>query len=436
MIQPTLRAVLAFGGSVPLALLAASIDQAWWPVAVGAGAVVLAAMAFDAAAAFPVRRLAIAVTAPAQILIGETGFVTASVAPGYPRPLRLALLAEQRGPLDPAEITSLELAPGAGGSARLPLQPRRRGRIAVSRLWVRWTGPWRLVQQTRTIPVGREIDVLPNTRGVRGAALQYFSDEAIFGAKVQRRRGEGTEFDSLRDFAPGMDHRVIDWKHTARHRKLLSKEFRTERNHHVILAFDTGYLMLEPLDGVPRLDHAINAGLALAWVALQSGDLVGSYGFDAVVRQAVPPTRGVTGFARLLRATAGLDYHHEETNFTLGLAELGARLPHRALVVLFTDFVDTVTAELMIESVQRVARRHLVVFVTLQDPFIETTVDAPPDRFEAVAEAVIAHDFRRDRMIVLDRLRRLGVHCLDVPKNGLSAGLLNRYLLIKQRGLL
>ena len=117
---------------------------------------------------------------------------------------------------------------------------------------------------------------------------------------------------------PGLDSRFIDWKHSARHRKLLCKEFRTERNHPIVLAFDTGHLMIEPVDGLPRLDHAINAGLLLAWVSLQGGDLVGLFGFDEMLRQYQQPRRGVSNFSHLLRATARLDYHHTETNFTLG----------------------------------------------------------------------------------------------------------------------
>ena len=125
--------------------------------------------------------------------------------------------------------------------------------------------------------------------------------------------------------------------------------------------------------------------------------------------------RGVSGFARLQRATAELDYHHQETNFTLGLAELNARLKRRALVILFTDFVDTITAELLIESMQRVANRHLVVFVTQRGSLLQRAVDATPARFADVAQAVIAHDFLRERSIVFERLERLGIHCLDVP---------------------
>jgi len=330
----------------------------------------------------------------------------------------------------------VELAPGHAARGTLKLVPLRRGRVYVERIWLRWRGPLGLVEHVRRIPVERTIDVLPNVRGVHGVALQFYAQEAIYGIKSQHEKGEGAEFEALREYSPGLDSRFIDWKHSARHRKLLCKEFRTERNHHVIMAFDTGYLMLETVEGITRLDHAINAGLLLAWVSLQSGDLVGSYAFDAAVRQYLAPIRGVAGFARIQRATGELDYHHQETNFTLGLAELNVRLKRRALVILFTDFVDTVTAELMIESMQRVANRHVVIFVTQRGSVLQRAVDAAPERFEDVAQAVIAHDFLRERSIVFERLERLGVHCLDVPSRGLSVALINRYLLIKQRGLI
>ncbi len=314
--------------------------------------------------------------------------------------------------------------------------PQRRGRISIDAIWVRWRGPLGLIEFVRRVAVARSVDVVPNVRGVRSSTLQFFEREAIFGNKVQQSKGEGTEFEALRDFAPGLDSRFIDWKHSARHRKLLCKEFRVERNHQIVLAFDTGYLMVEPVDGLPRLDHAINAGLLLAWISLQGGDLVGLFGFDEALRQYQQPRRGVSNFIRLQRATARLDYRHTETNFTLGLAELNARLKRRALVILFTDFIDTVTAELLVEATARVARRHVVVFVTLRDAVLHGIADAPPDRFDDVAKAVIAYDFLRERNTVFERLQRLGVHCLDVPTRSLPVGLINRYLLIKQRGLL
>jgi uncharacterized protein (DUF58 family) len=437
MTRPTARMVLIFAGGIPLALFVVIYDPALWPLSFNYGVLAVLAAACDFVWALQPRGLAARIVTPDRLSIGERGALTATLAAaGYRRTVRLELIAEQRGEVEPAMVVSGELAAGREARVALPIVPTRRGRVNVDAVWIRWRGPLALVEFTRRIAVDRPIDVVPSVRGVHGTALQFFVQEAIYGMKVQHQKGEGAEFEALREYMPGLDSRFIDWKHSARHRKLLCKEFRTERNHQVVMAFDTGYLMLDPVDGLTRLDHAINAALVLAWVSLQGGDLVGTYGFDARVRHYTAPQRGVSSFPRIQRATAELEYQHQETNFTLGLAELNARLKRRALVILFTDFVDTITAELLIESMQRVANRHVVVFVTQRGSILQRAVDAAPREFADVAKAVIAHEFLRDRSIVFERLERLGIHCLDVPSRGLSVALINRYLLIKQRGLI
>jgi uncharacterized protein (DUF58 family) len=437
MTRPTARAVLIFIGGIPLTLIVVIYDPGLWPLSISYTVLVAFIAATDLMLALQPRMLDVRVSLPDKLYIGERGAILADIAAGgYRRTVRFELNAEQRGEVERSETVAATVPPGEPQGIALPVVPRRRGRVDVDRVWIRWRGPLGLVEFIRRIAVDRTIDVLPNVRGVHGTALQFYVQEAIYGIKTQAQKGEGAEFDALREYSPGLDSRFIDWKHSARHRKLLCKEFRTERNHQVIMAFDTGYLMLEPVDGITRLDHAINAGLVLAWVSLQGGDLVGTFGFDAMVRQYVRPGRGIASLARIERATAELAYHHQETNFTLGLAELNARLKRRALVVLFTDFVDTITAELLIEGMQRVANRHLVVFVTQRGSVLQNAVDAPPNRFVDVAQAVIAQDFLRERSIVFERLERLGIHCIDVPSKGLPIALINRYLMIKQRGLI
>jgi uncharacterized protein (DUF58 family) len=211
------------------------------------------------------------------------------------------------------------------------------------------------------------------------------------------------------------------------------KEFRSERNHQIVLAFDTGHLMSEPLQGMAKLDHAVNAGLQLGYVSLRAGDRIGVYGFDSQVRVFSQPTGGIGTFWRLQRAASEIGYSPDETNFTLGLSSLAARLDRRSLVILQTEFVDTITAELMLENVERLAGRHLVIFVCLQDPQLEATVDGEPHSLNALARSVIADEFLRERRVVMERLRRLGVHCLDVRADQLGPALINRYLEIKRR---
>jgi uncharacterized protein (DUF58 family) len=433
MIRPTRRAVLLFAGALPLPLLLLLYWPADWPLALDASALILLALGLDSLMIPRPGRVSAEASPPAVVHIGNRAEVAVALAAPLRRGLEIELVLDLAGPAPSRAAGRVRLGPEGTGRAALAFAPLRRGRVEVERLWLRWRGPLGLIAAERSLRVGGTIAVLPNVRAAYAAALPFFSRQAMAGLKPQRDAGGGGEFDALREFSAGLDSRFIDWKHSARHRRLLSKEFRAERNHPVLLAFDTGHLMREPLAGLPRLDHAINAGLLLGWVALRTGDLVGSYAFDGGVRQFLQPGRGAAAFAQLQRAAAALDYGDDETNFTVGLGELQARLRRRTLVVLFTEFVDTVTAELMLETLQRLAARHLVIFVTLGDPLLAARAAAPPGDHRGVAGAVLAYDIMRDRKVVLERLQRLGIQCLDVPAGTLSASLVSRYLAIKQR---
>jgi uncharacterized protein (DUF58 family) len=307
----------------------------------------------------------------------------------------------------------------------------------VEAVWLRWAGPLGLLSRQLRLQLDRPVAVVPNVRAVRSAALRFFSARHFLsGLKVQRYLGDGSEFDALREHVPGLDHRAIDWKSSARHVKLLCREFRAERNQQVILAIDTGHLMAEPLAGLPRLDHAVNASLLLAYFSLRMGDRVGLAGFDRQMRIFAEPQGGLGAFARLQKLTAQLDYSPNETNFTLGLAELSGRLKRRSLVVAMTDFADTITAELMVENLGRLAKKQLVLFVALRDPELGRLASARPTRLGDLYRSVGATDFAREREGVLLRLRRLGIQCVDAVPSAISAQLLNRYLEIKRRELI
>ncbi|HYA80262.1 MAG TPA: DUF58 domain-containing protein [Methylocystis sp.] len=437
MIRPTQRAALLFAAVETPALLLMVMREELWPLSVGLAALVLLLIGVDALLGTPAGSVRVSTTAPSRLPVGSSGEILFAIfgPPGAGVTIFEAL-AEQSGDIGPPRAVFARTDSDGRAVAQLALDVARRGVVHLDAVWLRWRGPLGLAERILRAPIGKSIDVIPDVRGVRAVALQFNARESLYGIKAQQQKGEGAEFESLREHAPGLDNRFIDWKRSARHRRLLSKEFRTERNHHVILAFDTGHLMAEPIEGLTRLDHAINAGLLLSYVCLRSGDLVGVYGFDARVRQFVQPGRGLSWYPKLQRGVGALAYQTVETNFTLGLAELNARLSRRALIVLFTEFVDETTAELLIESLHGVAKRHSIVFVTLRDPQLGWLFNAPPARFVAAAEAVVAYDFLREKAIVLERLERLGVHCLETSARGLSTRLINRYLTMKERGLI
>lgn len=434
--RPTLRAALLFALSVPAALIVIILFSEAWYISFYVPCAVLTLIIIDMGMILPVRAPYLEFKAPQRLYVGQYYMAPLKItAEDYKRRTRIDALLEQNGPAAAHEPSSGIMHDGAL-EISLPIAAQRRGKIGINAIWLRWKSPLGLLEVKRRQTVGEVIEVGPDVNGIHEEALQFFARDAIYGIKNQRMRGEGTEFESLCEYAQGMDTRFIDWKRSARHRKLLCKEFRQERNHQIVFGFDTGHLMMEPINGVPRLDHAIRAGLLLGWISLYSGDLVGGCGFDEHFRHFIRPGRGMPYFTQLQRFASGLDYHTEETNFTLGLAELNSRLQRRAMVVLFTEFIDVISAELLLESLQIMTKKHLVVFVTMRDPLLGRLLHSEPDEFFNVAEAVVAGDFIRERAIVLERAARMGVHCLDVPASGVSSALLNRYLLIKQRGLL
>ncbi len=434
--RPTLRAVLLTAGAFPVALLSALLSTRLWTLWLAYLALVVLLVGVDALLGLPRRRLQLATHAPDMLYIGDPAHepLSLDLTARHRLGAEVEVALELHDDFVPQPAQKVRVRGARPGHATVALAPRRRGAPEIAAAWLRWSGPLGLWRRHKRVAIGTAVPVVPNTRAVRAAAIRFFSSrEFLAGLKVERFLGDGSEFESLREYVPGHDHRAIDWKSSARHRKLLVQNFRAERNHQIVLAVDTGHLMSEPLAGVPRLDHAINSALLLSYFGLRTGDRVGLYGFDEKVRSWTDPQGGVAAFPRLQAASAELDYTKSETNFTLGLAELSTRLRRRSLVVLLTDFVDVVTAELMIENLEKLTRRHLVVFVTLRDPELARVSAAPPHTSLDLYRAVVAADLGRERELVLRRLRRMGVATIDATPDEVSLQLLNRYLDIKRR---
>lgn len=430
MIHPTVRAAVVLGVAAPAALGVAFAAPAWWVFGPAWLLVVLAAMAADALGL--VRQRVVADVRPPSVLhVGEPERIAVHLLTRLP--VAVDFIIDVEGPTAALAPQTARVAPGTTAERWIEIKAHRRGSVCLTRLWLRMEGPLGFAARTVRHALDVECPVVPNIASVKRQAIAFAARDAPLGVKPQFHKGAGTEFEALREYAAGLDPRTIDWKHSARHHELLCKEFQTERNHHVVLALDTGRLMAETVDGLPKLDHAIGALLLLGYVSLKSGDKVGLAAFDARTRAFVPPAGDVATMARLQNALAAIDYSTQETNFTLALADLRTRLSRRSLVVVATDFVDTVTADLMVENVGHLAKRHLTLFVALADTSLERPFARRPGDLEDVARAVVAHDLIRERQAVFAKLARLGVLCLEAPAARLGPALVNRYLAVKAR---
>ncbi|RWO06136.1 MAG: DUF58 domain-containing protein [Mesorhizobium sp.] len=436
MIYPSGRAVwAAAAGAVPAFLVALALPSLWYLGLLWI-CLLLAFLAVDAAAGRGRKSLAASLHAPPQVGVGGqfTVHVAARLSGRTPtlearvsHDERLAPIGGTGGPL---------AATKDGGSLDLRFQALRRGIASFDRLWLRWRGPFGLVWNQVVLPMESKVAVLPDVRSARDQAITLLRRNALPDGHAQRRAGQGREFEALKDYQPGMGRRMIDWKRSARHGRLLAREFRIEENNNIVLAIDSGRLMCEPVDGLPKVDRAVAAALLSAFIAFKGGDMVSLFSFDARPRVASGAVRGSASFAMIQKRAVEIDYSNEETNFTLALTTLAARLDRRSLVIIFTDFVDPISAELMLRTVGRLTERHLVLFMMIRDVELESLADMPPSSGEDIARAVVAGGLLRERQVVIGRLRLLGAHVIEADHQRLGPALVERYLQFKREDLL
>lgn len=437
MIYPTQRSVWLMLAGVPALLLIAIFAPALWVLAGVWVICVLGLLLWDGVMGARLRALSIDLHPPPILYMGGSDPVRVDLTfIAGPLPERMEVKLDVNAKLESLPAIGLRGFDRRVRSHDFILKPLRRGEGKLGILWVRWTGPLGLLHKQVDVNLQTSILITSNTRWVKEEAVRLYSRNADFGIKMQLDRGDGSEFDALREFSSGMDRRAIDWKHSARHGQLLAKEFRTERNHTIVFAFDTGRLMSEPLAGQAKLDRAINAGLLLAYVSLRAGDRTALYSFDARPGISSKPLSGRAAYVHMQHLAAQLDYSSNEANYTLALTDLASRLERRSLIILFTDFVDTISTELMLETIGRLTGRHLVLFATFRDDALESMIDAQPATADDVSRAVIADGLLDERKLVFKRLQRLGAYVIETSPERFGAELVSYYLDIKRKEIL
>ncbi len=436
MIYPTRLAVMVAVAGAPFALAIAALSPerwAWsllWPIAV------LVLCAYDAMRSS--GRAALALTIPQQAGIGESWDAAIDVrlrAASPPRHAQVALAQPAILALDDHGLTDVELS-GGEAVVNLSASARRRGEALVDRAWLRWAGPLGLTWRQQEFELDERIAVVPDTRPLRDRGAEVYRRHSYLGLMSQRQRGEGSDFDALAEYRPGMDRRSIDWNQSARHVKLLAKQYHSERNNQVVFVVDCGRQMSEPVAGMPRVDRAVGAMLMTAWIALKSGDRVSFQAFDSRPRLASGIVAGSRAFGELKRLSARIDYSDQESNYVFALTTMAARLNRRSMIVLFTEFTDQVSADFLVRAVKGLVAKHLVLVVVLRDEELEELEGREPEEADDVTRAITATALLKERALTVGRLRHLGVHVIESHHERVADELAAGYFDLKRRNLL
>jgi uncharacterized protein (DUF58 family) len=314
-----------------------------------------------------------------------------------------------------------------------PIRSYRRGSFAFGAVFYRVAGPLGLVQRQGRIDLPQAVQVLPDISGESTRDLQLALAGAFrVGRRKVARRGEGSEFESLREHQRDDDFRQIDWKASARRGKLISRQYETERDQRLMILLDTGRLMSPKIGSYRKLDYAINAAVRLAQIALHKGDLVGYAIFNDELRVLAEPKKGHAQMSHFVRQLTSLQPTRNESDYETVFHHVLRRCSRRTLIVCFTDLGDAHSAETLLRASLPFMPRHLPVIVTVSNSEILAVTRKIPDNEFEVYRHVAAMEIWNDYQRTLRGLRSRGVATVSVPAQELTTAAINEYLRIKE----
>lgn len=445
----TWRAAALMGlGVIPVLLFPASGTVLVW-----AAVVVLACLVDVALAASP-RRVAVQRRVPSSVRLRSEATSELVVRNVSGRRLR-GVVRDAWGPsagAGPGRGSTERVRPAAGGpgrhhvrlpdgeAARLPttLVPTRRGDRAAGGVTIRSLGPLGLAGRQVTLPVPGRLRVLPEFASRKHLPSRLARLREMDGRAAVQVRGEGTEFDSLREYVVGDDVRSIDWRATARRREVVVRTWRPERDRRVLIVLDTGRTSAARVGaadstGAPRLDASIEAALLLAALAGHAGDRVELVAFDRTVRSRVAGAAGPRLMPAMAESLATVEPALLETDWPGVVAQVRTRMTQRALVVLLTTLDPAAVENGLLPVVDQLARDHTVVVASVADEEV-ARLRAGRETVAEVYDAAAAARGDLERTAVTTMLRRYGADVVEALPDDLAPRLADEYLALKAAG--
>jgi len=343
--------------------------------------------------------------------------------------------------------------PRVPASIRYRIAPSERGDSQTGWLYVRYRSPLGLAERWARAPLTQTVRVYPALR--TGEEQQIFlarSRQIDLQLRQVRQRGLGRDFESLREYREGDDLRDLCWTATARRGSPITRQYQTERSQPVWIVLDCGRLMRSRVAaGAPgksalpvaqpgakvhsKLDHACTTAVALAQLALYSGDRVGLLAYGSGIQQRLLPGRGAAHLRQFIESLSQVHAETGEADHLRATATLNRLQPRRALILWVTDLAESAMRPEVIDGAVQLLRRHVLLFVTMAQPEVESIAQARPKNVEQMFRAAAAQEMAGRRELLLARLHEYGALTLDLNPEALTSSVLNQYLAIKERAM-
>ncbi|MGC8950047.1 DUF58 domain-containing protein [Chloroflexus sp.] len=370
-----------------------------------------------------------------RLSLGTANLVTILITNVSARVLRFDLRDEYPVaiPVDTDRLSGV-VEPFGLCEVRYHLHPQRRGDYQFGDIVMRYDGVLGCHRRQVRFAAARTVPVYPNLLAARKYdRLIRRGQLCTIGLRSIRQLGKGGEFEHLREYTPDDEYRRINWKATARRGKPIVAEIEAERSQQIICVIDAGRLMATPVadpiqpddPGLTRLDYVVSTALMLSYVVIGKGEQAGMLTFAGTVENFIPPRKGKVQFQRLLEALYNVQVQPVEADIAAALAYLDQRQSRRALIVIFTE-------QPLIGLLQRLARHHLPLCVTISDPHIVNVAGRPVTDSHGLFRCLVAEQLTNERRALLDQIQRSGALTLDVPTTSLTVAMVNTYLRLKE----
>jgi uncharacterized protein (DUF58 family) len=371
--------------------------------------------------------------------VGAETEVEIQIHNGTPRPVRLIVKDEYPPQMKLSGAREAAIALEAQTSAKLiyGLTPPNRGRFEFGQIAVRFQSRLGLVWCETKVDSSAVVKVYPNMRRAREAELKALGARSLVSSHRKTSwRGEGREFESMRDYVRGDELRHISWTATARRAKLTTRQYQIERDQTILIAMDAGRLMTARIEQETKLDSAVHATLALMSAAARAGDNAGLVVFGRKIKTYLPPSRGRDHIDAALEALHAIEPEMIEPSYARAFEFIAANSKRRSLVVLITDLVDEEGSKELLTSLRLLRPRHLPLVVTMADRDLKAVVKGVPGTTRDLFTQSVAEEIIRQREAALRLVESQGGLALDVTSATLAPALLQTYIRVKERGLL
>jgi uncharacterized protein (DUF58 family) len=395
--------------------------------------VILLAVVVDLILAAGVRKLTLTRSGDTSILLGQQGMATLTIANPGKRPLRGVVRDAWQPSLQASGQVRVLIQAGGQVAVNTTLAPTRRGDKAAGLVTIRSLGPLGLAARQGSRSVPWTVRVLPPFLSRKYLPEKLAVLSQLLGQRSSLIRGQGAEFDSLREYVIGDDVRSIDWRSSARRAEVLVRTWRPERDRRVVIVLDTGRTSAGRVAGAPRLDSYLDAALLLAAIAVRAGDRIDLIAVDRQVRARVVGVSRTQVLARMTDAMAVLEPELAESDGGLIASTLLATARQRCLMVLLTDLNSAALELGLLPKMGLLAARHRLLVAAVADPRLAEMAVARGDA-ASVYEAAAAERALADRARMAARLSRAGVGVVDAPPDRLPAALADAYLGLKGAG--